>query len=457
MSPQKAIHIRDDVPPDFIPYGGAWELWKSLDHEVLLHGPADTGKTRTCLEKVHAMMQTFPGARAVCVRRFRSDLRDSSVYVLMQLVYGGDHESLGIRTVGQRENPDAVRYENGSGIWFRGLDDPQKALGGAFDIAFASQAEELNEQQWEYLVSRVSGRAKNTPYPQVLADANPAGPEHWLMHRRSLKRIQSRHRDNPDLYTLPGTEDGVLTPEGQTRIGVLENLTGVTKERLLHGKWVAAEGVIYDEFLEDTHVVPTVQPGGERYLSIDFGWDNPTVVHWWKHDGENRLILTRELYETHQLVEDIAKRIKAITSEADEWISMIVCDRDAEGAATLERHLEIECTQAIKGKGSVRGGIDLVKARLRPGLNGIPHLLIASDALVQEDARLKASRRPTCTRNEFGTYMWRKGVKDAITDEPAKKDDHGMDSMRYIVLQVDDPPPKKVLVRRRSSIRISDY
>ena len=457
MAVRKYVDITDDVEPDYQAYGGSWDMWSCLDHEILLHGPADTGKTRSCLEKVHAFMQAFPGARAVCVRRFRSDLRDSSVYVLMQIVLGGDHEEFGMWTVGQRENPDSVRYPNGSSIWFRGLDDEQKALGAAYDIGFASQCEELTEKQWDYLVSRVSGRAKNTPYPQVLADANPSGPDHWLLSRRSIKRFASTHRDNPDLYTLPGTNNGVLTEMGKTRIGVLHNLTGVTKDRLLWGKWVAAEGVIYDEFLVDTHVVPPVEAGGERYLSIDFGYENPTVVQWWKIDGGGRMILAREIYETRQIVEDIARRIKAITKENEEVILGITCDRDAEGVATLERHLSVETTPAQKGKGSIRGGIDLVKTRLAKSRDGRPRILFAENALVREDPNLRADRRPTSTRSEFATYMWRLGSRESITDEPNKKDDHGMDAMRYFVLQMDSAVARPVHVRYRSRYRISDF
>ena len=388
-------------------------------------------------------------------RRYRTDLKESSIYVLMQYVYKNEPEKFGVRVVGG-SNPREFHYENGSVITTRGLDDPQGALGGAYDFVFISQAEELTEKQWNILVSRVSGRAGNAPYSQLIADANPGPPHHFLMHRENLKTIASLHKDNPEIYDQ---KTGELLESGAPRIAALHALTGVEKERLLHGRWVAAEGLVYDDFDPNVHVIPNVKPGGPRYLSIDFGFNNPFVCQWWKIDEDGRMIMTRELYKTGMLVEDAARIIERVCRENEEWVLGVVCDHDAEGRATLERHFGTNTIPAIKGKGSVVGGIDLVKSRLALQKDGKPRLYICSDATIEVDRTLIEKRQPTSTRQEFGTYMWKEGSvrNDNIYDEPEKKYDHALDALRYMVLFFDYNEPKDVIMTYRRPLTVSRY
>src|SRR5699024_7097011 len=77
--------------------------------------------------------------------------------------------------------------------------------------------------------------------------------------------------------------------------------TGVFYKRFILGLWVLAEGVIYDAFNHDDHVVPTEERRySEYYVSIDYGTQKPTTFSlwgkqrdtWYKvkeyfHDGRN--------------------------------------------------------------------------------------------------------------------------------------------------------------------------
>lgn len=416
-------------------YGGALRLWNYRGPEVLLAGPADTGKTRVCLQKVDAMCRLFPNAHILFVRRHRSDMKDTVVQSLVETVYGGDEKEVGVRKIGGT-NPAEFHYYNGSKIRLRGMDDGSKALGGEYDAIFVSQAEELSESNWNTLSTRVTGRAGNTPYPQLLADANPGPPTHFLKHRDSLHFIESLHKDNPDLYSQ---DTGVLLPEGQLRMKNLFALTGVEKDRLLYGIWAAAEGIIYTDFKKEIHVIEDVPEGGERILVIDFGFSHPLVCQWWYQDPNGRLVLTREIFKTSVLVEDLAVMIKDITAENGEWISDIICDHDAEDVATLERHLGRGTTPALKGPDSVRAGISAVKKRLRPSeMDGKPMLQFANDALYEVDPVLRERKAPVSTESEFGSYVWAKSGDGSIKDAPAKKNDHGMDAMRYLVYYLDN-------------------
>ena len=414
-------------------YGGALQLWNCREQEVLLHGPADTGKTRVCLQKVDALCRLYPKTHALFVRRHRSDMKDTVVRSYEEGVLGGDAEGMGVRKIGG-VSPFEFHYDNGSIIRLRGMDDGSKSLGAEADLIFVSQAEELSESSWNTISTRVTGRTGNTPYPQLLADANPGPPNHFLMHRETLVKIQSQHKDNPELYDQ---DTGEITEQGKLRMKPLYALTGIERKRLLEGKWVAAEGIVYDDFDTSLHITEEYPVGGERILCIDWGYEHPLVCQWWYLDPNGRAILTRVIYQTHLLPEDLAIMIAKISKENNEWVSRIICDHDASDVASLERHLKMKTIPAKKGPGSVRAGITMVKKRLRPGHDGKPMLLIAQNALMSVDPVLRERRKPVCTEGEFNLYAWKENIKGDVQDEPIKQDDHGLDSLRYFVTHID--------------------
>ena len=387
---------------NFQAYGGCLELWNYRGHEVLLAGGADTGKTMTCLMKIDAMCRLYPGAHMLLVRRHRSDMKDTVVQSLVENVWGGNEEDVAVRRIGG-VNPIEFHYHNGSIIRLRGMDDGSKALGGEYDMIFVSQAEELSESNWNTLCTRATGRSGITPYPQILADANPGPPNHFLINRNSLHVIKALHVHNPTIYDQ---DTGDMLSESKLRMDALLALTGIERRRLLHGEWCAAEGLIYDDFLTQAHVTPSLPKGKARLLAIDFGFRHPIVCQWWHVDPNDRMTMTREFYYTDFIVEDLARIIQHFTKRGGEYITDIICDHDAEDRATLERHLGMSTTPALKGPNSIRAGIDMVKARLRARLNDKPMLQFHQDALLSVDAVLRERRWPISTENEFGLYAW---------------------------------------------------
>jgi hypothetical protein len=107
-----------------------------------------------------------------------------------------------------------------------------------------NQAEELSLADWETLTTRVTGRAGNAPYAQLIGDCNPGPEHHWIRTRPQLQPLlESRHEDKPVLWDAERQE---WTEQGIRTLAVLDALTGVRKERLRHGRWVSAEGAVFD-------------------------------------------------------------------------------------------------------------------------------------------------------------------------------------------------------------------
>ena len=146
----------------------------------------------------------------------------------------------------------------------------------------------------------------------------------------------------------------------------------------------------------------------------------------------------RELYQTGILVEDAAQEIARL-SEGEPRPRAVICDHDAEGRATLERHLRARTQPARKEKTL---GIQAVAARLKVASDG-QRLYVLRDALVRRDPALDESKRPCCLEEEIEGYVRETAGGQRIKDEPIKVNDHALDAMRYAVMHADNPltPP----------------
>src|SRR5262245_58274493 len=70
----------------YLAHGAAEVMFYSGDPEVVLCGPAGTGKSRCCLEKLHACMRVWPGARGLIARATRASLTESALVTFEEKV-----------------------------------------------------------------------------------------------------------------------------------------------------------------------------------------------------------------------------------------------------------------------------------------------------------------------------------------------------------------------------------
>ena len=442
------------------PFGTAIDAFKYKGPELLYAGPAGTGKSKCLLEKLHAVALKYPGMRGLIVRKTLASLGSTALvtfeeHVAKEHLANGEVKWFG----GSAKEAACYRYKNGSRIVVGGMDKSMKIMSSEYDIVYAQESTELTEEDWEAITTRL--RNGKVPYQQIIADANPDVPTHWLKMRCDTGKthyIRSRHEDNPILFEQnPDGTTGGLTEVGKNYIAKLDALTGVRYQRLRKGIWCAAEGLVYEEFDPNIHVHKRIaEPpvSWTRYVTVDFGYTNPMVVQFWAVDEDGRLWLYRELYATKTTVEDMAPKIKeAMNLKKAPRPRMIICDHDAEGRAVLEKHLGMSTKAAKK---SVEDGIQAVKMRMRVSdADGKPRIFLCQDAVIKKDQDLLDRKKPTSTLEEVVGYIWDRGTTKAQLDgkppkeQPVKEDDHGMDAMRYMVAELD--------LRARPRVRTITY
>jgi phage terminase large subunit len=418
--------------PAYTPKGAIVSLWRSRASEVLVPGPAGTGKTRGILEKVHLYLMNHPGSRGLIVRKTRASMTESVLVTFETAVVGGSEANINNQS---RRSRWAYEYANGSVLVVGGLDNPDRIMSTEYDIVAAFEATELSEHDWELLTTRLRNSAG--PYHQAIADCNPSAPTHWLRRRADRGQMavfDSRHRDNPMLWDEAA---GDWTDRGRAYISRLSTLTGHRRARLLEGRWAAAEGLVYPEFDPTVHVVKAMPPGWEswrRIRSIDFGYIHPFVCQWWAIDGDGRMYLYREVYHSRRTVADHARQI--LTLSSGEAIEATVSDHDAEDRATLAS----ASITTIPANKDHRTGRDAVHERLKVQADGRPRLFILEGCTVETDADLYHRKQPTTTLAEFDAYCYPPGQDGkAAKEEPIKANDDGMDALRYAIMHIDGP------------------
>jgi phage terminase large subunit len=429
----------------FRPYGAIRRALHSRARELVVSGPAGTGKSRGCLEKLFLAAEKYAGMRGLIVRKTRVSLTESGLVTWEQKVVPEAHPAL--LGAGRAQRQSYV-FGNGSVVVVGGLDRVEKLMSTEYDLIFVQEAREATEHDWEQLTTRL--RNGVMPYQQILADTNPDAPSHWIKQRANrgaLELLESRHEDNP-----------TVTP---AYLATLDALTGVRLKRLRYGLWVAAENLVYADWDPAVHLVDRfgIPDDWPRYRSIDFGFTNPFCCQWWATDPDGRLYRYRELYGTRRTVRAWAHAIAE--QSRGERIVATVTDHDTEARLELEAHVTHaaeQCEEATRREAPSRPtgprftvpaqkdvtlGIEKVAGRLARAGDGEPRLFLLRDSLVERDPLLDAEKKPCCTEEELDAYVWDKAQSqrygEVLLEQPLKRDDHGCDSMRYAVMHLDGP------------------
>jgi len=429
-----------DDEPEFDLYGGVAAAYYSTEPEVLLAGPAGTGKTLGWLLKIKHLCEDNPGARVLIVRKTRESLTESVLVTWERDVLGPMHPVLTTRPVLRRVR-QSYDFPNGSTVGLGGMDKPDKVLSSERDFIYCPEGTELTIGDWETL----NGRLRGGPvvHKQLVADCNPGPPSHWMYRRHlsgGLRLIGTTHRDNPRYWDRDKQE---WTKEGTEYLARLGRLTGARKKRFLEGIWAAAEGLVYD-YEPTLHLLPAdwVPPKEwPRYWSLDWGYNDPLVLQFWAVDGKKRPYLYRERFVSQTRVEDIARWAGAEVGQGREPRPKdIVADHDPECVATFRKYSELFLNPADKTDRDA--GIQELQGRFLKGDDGRPGIFFHPNARREpEDKALVEAGRPTSTVDELSGYVWDTRDPNRPKDLPISYNDHGMDAMRYMSRRLSNPGP----------------
>jgi len=406
-------------------YGGNKDAILCRDPEVVIAGPAETGKTLAMWWKIHTLANRYPGAQISIIRKVLSDIYGSALRTFKRDFIDRGYAP-GIMPYGG-EKPQWYDYPNGSRIWVGGLDKPGKTLSSERDMIYVNQCEQLGLPDWEYLTRCVTGRGAVMPYTQLAGDCNPGPPTHWIKGRANegkLTLFESTHRDNPTLWDR---ERGEWTEQGERSRATLSNMSGSRLLRLYHGLWAAPEGAIYDVFDEEKHVVKHFDPPAlwPRAVGIDpFGAYIAAV--WLAWDAQSGVLnVYREYYR--EFGETTPGHVTNILRETrDETVFAWV------GGGPSERQARADWAGA---------GIPLLEPPIGDVWAGIDRVY-----QLLKDFRLVVHDNCVNLLSDIGSY--RRKLKDGVPTETIenKEEAHMLDALRYIVAWLTEPGERVAVI-----------
>lgn len=181
------------------------------------------------------------------------------------------------------------------------------------------------------------------------------------------------------------------------------------------------EGLVYKEFDREHHVINKEEflkelPYGfqwrETIIGADYGFTNPSAILKLFVDSSDTFYLFEESYERQRTDPDTNDMIAAMNA------NRVYPDSQAASAIAdlKKRHKGVNVKDVVKGKDSIKNGIDRVRELFKAN-----KLFISSDC--------------TNTIGELETYSYpdKKPGKNEYED-PIKENDHAMDALRYAIM-----------------------
>ena len=242
---------------------------------------------------------------------------------------------------------------------------------------------------------------------KIWMNCNPESPYHFIkvdyIDKAQEKRILHLH------FTL----DDNLSLSEEIKERYKRLYSGLWYKRMILGLWVLAEGVIYDMWDNEKHVVKEVPRLDNEWITIDYGTGNPTAfLHQGFNQQEKKYYTAREYYYSSRetgVQKTDGEYSKDLQHFAGGKRMTVIIDPSA---ASLIAQLRKDGFLVIEADNSVLDGIRWVASLMQ-----------------QEQYAVHDSCRKTIEEN--ATYVWDAKAQETGQDKPVKQNDHAKDAERY--------------------------
>ncbi|HBJ2623564.1 TPA: PBSX family phage terminase large subunit [Clostridium botulinum] len=299
--------------------------------------------------------------------------------------------------------------DEGSEKYLRG-----KTLAGAY----CDELSLMPEKFFKQLLNRLSVKGA-----KLYGTTNPDSPYHYLYkeyiddkEKLSSGMVKDYHfmlNDNPNL-------------DDEYKNFIRNAYTGFWYLRMIEGKWVIADGAIYDMWDKDLNTfIDKDLPLGfksiaQRYVSIDYGATNPTTFLDIWDDGDTVWVLNEYYHdskkkgqkENSQYADDLLKFV------GNEYPRFVIIDPSAKSFKISIRNKGIRTKDADN---EVLEGIRMV-------------------ATMIANRKLRVHRK-NCPNflEEVAGYVWDEKAALRGEEKPIKDKDHTLDAARYYVKTIIKP------------------
>lgn len=372
------------------------------------YGGAGSGKSVFITQKLVYKYLRYSNRKCLVVRKVNNTLRDS-VFALFKSILS----NWGLYDLCKINKTDlTIELENGSHFIFKGMDDPEKIKSIAdIDDIWIEESTELDDFDFDQLCLRLRSR---NPYNQVFCSFNPVSKVNWVYRRwfaddaiinentRVLKTTYINNKFLPQSYI-----DNLLEMKKSNPVYYRIYALGefATLDKLVYTNWKVHE-FDYLKILKEKYNRIAI-------FGTDFGYTNDytTLICSIIDEADKRLWIYDEHFERHMTNEDI------FNMYTDHGVVGERIVADSSEPKSIEELRRLGCKRIIgasKGRDSILNGVQLLQ-------------------------QYEIIVHPRCVmiQEEFKNYTF---VKDRSTGEylnkPIDKFNHGMDALRYSVMDV---------------------
>ncbi len=343
------------------------------------------------------------------------------------------------------------RYNVGTGelfmlgrkIYVVGANDERaqdKIRGITLAGAYVDEVSTMPESFFSMLTTRFSVEGA-----QLFGTTNPEGPRHWLklnwldraclhlrgdgtLATRAVPKVPSDDPGEPirlHRFSFRLTDNPYL-PAGYLDT-VLRQYTGLWRRRFIDGEWVAADGVVYDGFDYDRHIVDTLPPITKWLaLGVDYGTSAPFAALLIGVGADNRLYVCGE-YRYESAAHRRTKTDGEYSAELATWLDAFpIPDSDPPLFGVRPQWTAVDPSALSFITQLYRDGRLTPTPANNSVLDGIRQVawLIAAD-------RLRVHRSCAGLLAELPGYVWDPKATAEGEDRPLKEADHSCDALRY--------------------------
>lgn len=255
------------------------------------------------------------------------------------------------------------------------------------------------------------------PWSKGFATCNPSNPDHKVK-----KWIDEAEKGNPDYYSLHFTLDDNPYVDESYKQRIKNSLSGLFYKRNYLGIWCLADGAIFDFFDPKIYVLDRPPVAAEYWVAgIDYGASNPfACVLVGVSTGRSTQTGKKLWVEAEYFWDHKAREATRTNSELARDVYQFLEPYDVKGiyidpsAAAFKKELARLGMHTINADNDVLSGITTMTSEMRKG-------------------NLYVLQQCKNTIREIQSYVWdSKAARNGI-DEPIKKDDHIIDSLRYVL------------------------
>lgn len=481
------------------PGGMHQKFFASRKKIQVIGGGFGNGKTAASVVKALTLADQYPGSNGLIGMATYSQLNDTIRKELFKWV----PKSKVARwpTI----NDNTMHLTNGSVINFRYIKQKGKAaaadghtssnlLSATYDWAVIDQIEnpEITYKDFRDLLGRLRG---TTPYKgndPTMPETGPrwlilaANPSYNWFYQKIIKPYNIWKETGAVTEGLPyDSETGEVlmdlfeasTYENAHNLpadfitGMEATYKGQFRDRYLGGEWGAFDGLVYPEFSRKMHMVPKNEIlqylyklghsnlAPEMLSGFDFGIVSPSCYLIGFVDYRGRIFVVDGFYKRNMPLPEIGAHMRVLMltylpffqSETAVLADPAIFKRTptagmGTGTDTIVDFLSTNYGMTFRpGHNDILNGIAKVSTYL--SLNDFPYF---NDTRKTGPVIFFADHL-SFIAEEFASYFWKMGTNEERTDSPIDKNDHAMDTLKYMLSYL--PSAKELLTNYSETLK----